>query len=202
MERLEHLERLKHLEHLEQPKKIETGKVIGEHSLLIYQMKKILVLITVITLSLHCLAQEQLSFPFQGGRDIMTRFFRDSLTVSPEIIHKRATGSVIFKFTADIQGSISKIIIYYADDAALAAPAIDALKRSNHKWIIPDHEKFHDFIIPFSFTFNVPAAEGQRLQARVYDYIRNRKPIVTENQVPLDMATLLPTIIVKYNLTR
>ncbi|MDB5124959.1 MAG: hypothetical protein JWP94_3088 [Mucilaginibacter sp.] len=165
-------------------------------------MKKTLLFLAALTLSLHCLAQEQLSFPFQGGKDIMTRFFKDSLTVSPEIIQKKASGSVIFKFTADLQGRISKIIIYYADDPILAGPAIEALKRSNHKWIIPDHEKFHDFIIPFSFSFNIPVAETRGLQAAVYDYYRNRKPVITENQVPLDMATLLPTVTVKYNITR
>ncbi|MDB5131971.1 MAG: hypothetical protein JWR02_1720 [Mucilaginibacter sp.] len=165
-------------------------------------MKKIFTIITALTLSLHCLAQEQLSFPFQGGKDIMTRFFKDSLTVSPEIIQKKASGSVIFKFTADIQGRISKIIIYYADDAILAPPIIEALKKSNHKWIIPDHEKFHDFIIPFSFSFNTPAAETRVLQTEVYDYYRNRKPVVTDNQVPLDIATLLPTVMVKYDITR
>jgi hypothetical protein len=165
-------------------------------------MKKILLFITVITLSLRCLAQEQLAFPFQGGKDIMTRFFRDSLTVSPEIIQKKASGSVIFKFTADIQGRISKIIIYYADDAILVAPVIDALKRSNHKWIIPDHEKFHDFIIPFSFSFNTPAVANRALQTALYNYYRNRKPVVTENQVPLDMATLLPTVVVNYDIAR
>lgn len=177
------------------------GKLVGV-GLLIYQMKKIILFVTALILSLHCMAQEELSFPFQGGKDVMTRFFRDSLTVSPDIIQKRAAGSVIFKFTADVQGRISKIIIYYADDAVLAAPVIDALKRSNHKWIIPDHEKFHDFIIPFSFSFNIPAAETPTLQARVYDYIRNRKPITTENQVPLDRATLLPTVMVKYDIAR
>lgn len=165
-------------------------------------MKKVLLLITAITFSLHCLAQEQLSFPFQGGKDIMTRFFRDSLTVSPEIVQKKASGSVIFKFTADIQGRISKIVIYYADDTILAPPAIEALKRSNHKWIIPDHEKFHDFIIPFSFSFNPPAAGIRGLQTAVYNYYRNRKPVVTDNQVPLDMATLLPTVIIKYDILK
>jgi hypothetical protein len=165
-------------------------------------MKKIFIFIIALTFALRCLAQEQLSFPFQGGRDIMTRFFKDSLTVSPEIIQKKASGLVIFKFTADLQGRISKIIIYYADDAILAAPVIDALKRSNHKWIIPDHEKFHDFIIPFSFSFNTPATETRALQTAVYNYYRNRKPLVTNNQVPLDMATLLPTVTVKYDITR
>lgn len=165
-------------------------------------MKKTLLFLTALTLSLNCLAQETLSFPFQGGKDIMTRFFKDSLTVSPEIIQKKASGSVIFKFTADLRGRISKIIIYYADDAILAPPVIEALKKSNHKWIIPDHEKFHDFIIPFSFSFNTPAAANHALQASVYDYYRNRKPVVTDNQVPLDMATLLPTVMVKYDITR
>lgn len=165
-------------------------------------MKKTLLFLAALTLSLHCLAQEQLSFPFQGGKDIMARFFKDSLTVSPEIVQKKASGSVIFKFTADIQGRISKIIIYYADDPILAGPAIEALKRSNHKWIIPDHEKFHDFIIPFSFSFNIPATANRALQAALYDYYRNRKPVITENQVPLGMATLLPTVVVKYDIAR
>lgn len=165
-------------------------------------MKKILLFLTFITFSLHCLAQEELAFPFQGGKDIMTRFFRDNLAVSNDLIQKRASGSVTCKFTADTQGRISKIIIYYADDAVLVPAVIDALKKSDRKWIIPDHEKFHDFIIPFSFSFNVPAAETNGLQTGVYDYVRNRKPITTENQVPLDRATLLPTVIVRYDIAQ
>jgi hypothetical protein len=162
-------------------------------------MRKILVSVIVLLWSVNAMAQEQLAFPFQGGKDIMTSFFQDSLIVSQDIVRHRASGVVIFKFTADEQGRISKIIIYYADDQALAEPAIDALKKSNRKWVIPNHEKFHDFIIPFSFNFNAPPAEDPELQKEVYNYIRNRKPIATTNQVPLDMATLLPTVIIKYD---
>jgi hypothetical protein len=146
------------------------------------------------------MAQENLAFPFQGGKGVMSAFFRDSLTVSPEIELKKATGLVVFKFTADEMGRITKMVIYYADDAVLASPVIDALKKSNHKWIIPNHEKFHDFIIPFSFSFNPPALSIKGLQKAVYDYNTNRKPIFSTDQVPLDMATLLPTVMIKYDI--
>lgn len=164
-------------------------------------MRKILVSVIALLWSVTVMAQEQLAFPFQGGKDVMTQFFKDSVIVSHDLVLNRAEGMVIFKFTADEQGRISKIIIYYADDAVLAEPAIDALKRSNRKWIIPNHEKFHDFILPFSFNFNPPPAESADLRKEVYHYQRNRKAIATTNQVPLDMATLLPTIIVSYDLT-
>jgi len=153
-----------------------------------------------VLLSVYCMAQEQLAFPFQGGKDVMTSFFKDSLSVSPDIIQKRATGVVIFKFTADDKGGITKLIVYYADDALLIPPIIEALKKSNHKWIIPDHEKSHDFILPFSLSFNQPAAPVKGLSKAVYDFYRVRKPIVTSNQVPLDMATLLPTVQVNYDI--
>jgi hypothetical protein len=163
-------------------------------------MKKILISLTAILLSVHCMAQEQLAFPFQGGKDVMTSFFKDSLTVSPDIIQKKATGVVIFKFTADQKGGITKLIVYYADDALLIPPVIEALKKSNHKWIIPDHEKFHDFILPFSLNFNPPATPVKGLNKALYDNYRSRKPIFTSNQVPLDMATLLPTVVVNYDI--
>ncbi len=142
------------------------------------------------------MAQAQLVFPFQGGKDVMTRFFKENLTVSPEIIQKRATGLVIFKFTADEKGKITKIIIYYADDAVLVPPIIEALKMSNHKWIIPDHETFNDFILPVSYRFNPPAAAKADLVKAVYNFSQNRKPIFSTDQIPLDLATLLPAIMV------
>ena len=147
------------------------------------------------------MAQEQLAFPFQGGKDVMTSFFKDSLSVSPDIIQRRATGVVIFKFTADEKGSITKLVIYYADDAILIPPIIDAIKKSNHKWVIPDHEKFHDFILQFVVGFNPPESPVKGLQKAVYDYNRHRKPMVTTNQVPLNEATLLPTVMVGYDIT-
>lgn len=147
------------------------------------------------------MAQEKLSFPFQGGKDVFTRFFKDSLIVSPQIITKRATGLAVFKFTADDKGTIRKVIIYYADDLLLTQPIIDVLKKSNHKWIIPDREKFHDFIIPFAISFTPPATGNVAAQKAVYDFYRHRKPVLSYDQIPLDMATLLPTVMVNYDIT-
>jgi len=36
-------------------------------------------------LSGYCMAQESLAFPFQGGKNVMISFFKDSLTVSPKL---------------------------------------------------------------------------------------------------------------------
>lgn len=164
-------------------------------------MKKLIIIALLLTSAVFCKAQEgDLSFPFQGGSPIMARFFKDSLTVSPEIIAKKATGMAIFKFTADEFGKISKIVIYYADDFLLTTPAIEALKKSNKKWIIPNHEKSHDFIIPFSINFTKPAAGIAAVQKANYEFYRTRKPIIATDQIPLNSATLLPTVVVEYGL--
>ena len=163
-------------------------------------MKKTLLFIAAIALSVHCMAQQELSFPFQGGKEAMTQFFKDSLVVSPDIIQKKAIGTAVFKFTADAKGAISKIVVYYADDFLLTSPIIDALKKSNFKWIIPNHEKTHDFIIPFTFGFNAPPADNADLQKTVYDNYFNRKPIFSTDQVPLDETTLLPVVLVNYDI--
>ena len=128
----------------------------------------------------------------------MTQFFKDSLKVSPQINKSKAVGTVVFKFTADVKGAITKLVIYYADDAILAPPIIEALKKSNHKWIIPDHEKFHDFIIPFSISFSPPLKDGVAVQKAFYNFYTKRKPILTLNQMPLENVTLLPTVVVNY----
>ncbi|WPU93950.1 hypothetical protein SNE25_00230 [Mucilaginibacter sabulilitoris] len=163
-------------------------------------MKKTLLFTIAILSSVYSMAQTELAFPFQGGGAVMSRFFRDSLKVSPEIIKKKATGTAVFKFTADEKGTIKKIIVYYADDYVLTLPIIEALKKSNHKWVIPDHEKFHDFIIPFSISFNPPAMASNATIKEAYNFYSQRKPIVSYNQVPLEYATLLPTVVVSYNL--
>src|SRR5260370_32221406 len=106
-------------------------------------MKRVLLSAIALFISVCCIAQQPLAFPFEGGSQVMTQFFKDSITVSPEIIKSKANGTVIFKFTADEKGTIQKLVIYYADDAILAPPMIAALKKSNHKWIVPDKEKFH-----------------------------------------------------------
>jgi hypothetical protein len=162
-------------------------------------MKKLIVLALLLS-SFYCKAQEDLAFPFQGGAPIMTRFFKDSLVVSPDIITKKAAGVAVIKFTADVNGNLSKLVIYYADDYLLTIPAIEALKKSNKKWIIPNKEKFHDFIIPFSVNFNNPATAVAEVQKAAYDFYKSRRPIVSRDQIPLNAATLLPTVVVKYDI--
>jgi hypothetical protein len=161
--------------------------------------KNILLTAVALLLSFCAVAQQQLAFPFQGGKDVMTRFFKDSITVSPQIIAKKATGTAVFKFTADEKGTIRKIIIYYADDLLLTQPLIAALQKSNHKWIIPDHEKFHDFIATFVISFKPPVTATPAVQKAVYEFYRTHKPFLSYDQVPLDMATLLPTVLVNYD---
>jgi hypothetical protein len=163
-------------------------------------MKKTILIALAVFSSLYSMAQTELAFPFQGGAPVMSTFFKDSVQVSAAIISKKATGTAVFKFTADERGTIKKIVIYYADDYILTTPIIDALKKSNHKWIIPDHEKTHDFVLPFSIGFNAPAVSTKALEKRVYDFYTHRKPILSTNQVPLDNATLLPTVVINYDL--
>jgi len=153
----------------------------------------------MLTLSVCCKAQDKIIFPFQGGIDIMNRFFKDSVNISADIIQARATGTVIFKFTADQNGVIKNIIIYYADDVLLASPLIDVLRRSSHQWIIPDKEKQHDFIIAFTVGFN-PPAKPIGVASASYKFYKQRKPIATSDQIPLNSATLLPTIAVNYDI--
>lgn len=162
-------------------------------------MKKALLSVLIIFQTAYCMAQEQLSFPFQGGKDVMTGFFKNNLTVSPEIVQKRATGTAIFKFTANEKGGITKIIVYYADDDVLVPPIVEALKKSDHKWIIPDNEKTHDFVISFNVSFNPPVTMVKGLPNAVYNGYIARHPIIATDQVPLNEATLLPVVKVGYD---
>lgn len=163
-------------------------------------MKKLLIIALLLS-SVYCKAQEgDLAFPFQGGSPVMTRFFKDSLQIGSDIKDKKATGTAVFKFTADVNGNITRIVIYYADDYLLTMPIIQALKKSSKKWIIPNKEKYHDFIIPFSIGYNNPSSGEAEVQKAAYDFYSNRKPIVANDQIPLNSATLLPTVIVKYDL--
>jgi len=142
--------------------------------------------------------QKELPQPFQGGNEAYTQFFKDSLQVTGAIIKAKASGMAIFKFTADAKGNISKIVVYYADDYVIAEPAIDALKKTNGKWVIPDKMKFYDFVIPFSINFIPSNANRLLTQKAMYSFYASRKPIVATNQVPLNSATLLPTVVVNY----
>lgn len=163
-------------------------------------MKKIVLIASILLTGFFAKAQETLAFPFQGGKDAMSHFFKDSVIISQALIKSRANGTVIFKFTADESGAIKKTIIYYADDILLTQPLIEALKRSNKKWIIPNHEKVHDFIIPFNINFNPPAVAVAGLNKAVYNYHTHRKPVVSYDQVPLDEATLLPAVRINYDI--
>jgi hypothetical protein len=164
------------------------------------RMRKLLLITLSLFMSACCMAQEDLSFPFQGGNAVMNRFFKDSIKVTPDIISRRATGMAIFKFTADDRGQITKIVIYYADDLLLTPPIIAALKKTNHKWIIPNHEKFHDFILPFNISFNIPITGNAAVQKSYYDFYLHHKPILPVDQIPLNEATLLPAVVLKYDL--
>ncbi|TEW65336.1 hypothetical protein [Mucilaginibacter phyllosphaerae] len=129
----------------------------------------------------------------------MKSFFKNNLVVSPDIINNKAAGVAVIKFTADVDGNLSKLVIYYADDYLLTIPAIEALKKSTKKWIIPNKEKFHDFIIPFSISFNNPATGVAYVQSEAYEFYKRRRPIIANDQIPLNAATLLPTVVVKYD---
>ena len=162
-------------------------------------MKKVLLSIIILFLSAYCMAQEPLAFPFQGGSSVMGKFFKDSVVISAEIKTKKATGMVIFKFTADQKGAVQKMVIYYADDVLLARPVIEALKKSSSRWIVPGNEKFHDFMIPFIIGFNPPANNTGQAKNLLYNFYLARKPIMTQDQLPLNLVTLLPPVVINYD---
>ena len=166
-------------------------------------MKKVFLLFTTLLLSGYVMAQmmpikTDLPQPFKGGNEAMMQFFKDSLQVTPLIEQKKASGMAIFKFTADSKGTISKIVVYYADDLMLTQPVIEALKRTNGKWVIPADHKFYDFIIPFSINYKPATPPHAAALKALLDYQQNHKPIIATDQVPLNSATLLPTIVVNY----
>ncbi len=130
----------------------------------------------------------------------MMSFFKDSLTVSQGIIDSRAYGQVIIKFSADPLGRVSKMMVYYADDAILVQPAVDALRRSQKHWTIPTGEATTDYLITFSFNFIPPAAPSAELENAIYNYNINRKPITFENESLLQDGILLPTVAVNYDI--
>lgn len=161
-------------------------------------MKKIAFLLFLFS-GLHGFGQE-LAFPFQGGSRVMAQFFKDSLVVSRDIRRARASGMVVFKFSADEKGFIRNLVVYYADDAMLAVPAVQALKKSAQKWIIPDNEKLHDFILPFSIRFQASESNSRETAEAAQDFYMRRRPIVSHDQIPLNQATLLPPVVITYSI--
>jgi hypothetical protein len=99
------------------------------------------------------------------------------------------------KFTSDEKGSILKMVVYYADDVSLTQPVIAALKGTEGKWIVPIKQKFYDFLIPFAITIDAPTAKASKA---MLGYYNNRAPIVANDQIPLNLVSLLPTVQIKY----
>ncbi len=161
-------------------------------------MKRFIIFFSLILSVLHSRAQKTLAFPFQGGRDVMMTYFKDNIVIPESLKKIKATGTAVLKFTADQKGSIQKIVVYYADDYSITVPFIEALKKSDRKWVIPDEEKVHDFVISFTVNLLPQTKVSAAVQKQVYDAYQQRKPIFATNQVPLDMATLLPAIITTY----
>ena len=161
--------------------------------------RSLLITITLLLISIHCFAQEDIPFPFQGGSKVMMQFFKDSVTVSQHIKLSKASGTVVFKFSADEHGDVKNLVIYYADDAVLASPLIDAMKKTAHKWIIPDKEKLHDFIIPFLIRFKGTENDNIETTTAMHNFEVKRKPIVARDQIPLNQATLLPAVTISYD---
>lgn len=161
-------------------------------------IKSILLVITLLFASVYSKAQDQ-PFPFKAGSEAMTKFFRDSLTISPDLAAKKATGTVVLKFSADANGGISRMIVYYADDVSLVQPVIDALHKSNHQWTIPGNRKLYDYLISFTIYFNLPDNASADLKEKFYKFYSQRRQITAANEVPLGQVTLLPNVIVTYD---
>ncbi|MEO6524104.1 MAG: hypothetical protein ABIN91_20635 [Mucilaginibacter sp.] len=143
--------------------------------------------------------KKELPQPFKGGVDSLLLFFKDNLIVTPAIVKAKASGSAIIKFTADNEGFLTSIVVYYADDYILTQPATDALRRTNGKWVIPKEVESYDFVIQFTYNYKPAGAIKPAAMKAILDFHQKHVPIIAHDQVPLNYATLLPTIIVDYN---
>lgn len=179
-------------------------------------MKKIFALVIVVLLFNSAFAQKkkdkkdqtaeapkevvkkELPQPFKGGIDTLLQFFKDNLAVSPQIIKAKASGTAIIKFSADSKGFITSIVIFYADDYLLTQPATDALRRSNGKWVIPKEVESYDFVLQFTYSYKPEGAVKPAALKAILDFQQQHRPIIATNQVPLNYATLLPTVVVNY----
>jgi hypothetical protein len=162
-------------------------------------MKRFVFLAAILLTAVCSRAQQGMAFPFQGGKDVMMDYFKKNVVIPENLKMRKATGTAVLKFTADTKGAIQKIVVYYADDYIIAMPFIQALQKSDRKWIIPDDEKLHDFVISFTVNFEMPAGKATAAtQKQVYDSYRQRRPVWASNPVPLGISTLLPAIITTY----
>ncbi len=146
----------------------------------------------------YAMAQDEMDFPYQGGKQVMADYFKTNIAVTELIKLRAASGLVVMKFTADDKGGIIKMVVYYADDASLTEPVIKALRGTNGKWIVPDKQKSYDFLIPFSINIDAPNAKASKAMLQFYN---SRVPIIATDQIPLNTVSLLPTVQVKYTYT-
>jgi hypothetical protein len=158
-------------------------------------MKKLILMLMAAMSFSYAMAQDEMDFPFQGGNQVMADYFANTIKVTELIKQRAASGLVIMKFTADEKGSITKMVVYYADDASLTEPIIRSLKGTNGKWIIPVKQKSYDFLIPFSINIDAPTAKASKAMLQYYN---SRSPIIATDQIPLNTVSLLPTVQVKY----
>ncbi|MCJ8210519.1 hypothetical protein MUY27_12445 [Mucilaginibacter sp. RS28] len=160
-------------------------------------MKKLLLIAAVMLFTANVFAQKQAIFPFQGGQQPMLDFFKTNFQPSADVKNQSASGLVILKFTVDPKGAVKKIVVYYADDVILAQNAATLLQQTDKKWIIPSDEKLHDFILTVNIGFQQPlnAANSKKFMA----FYTKRSPLVTHNQIPMESATMLPTVTLTYD---
>lgn len=154
--------------------------------------------IALLLISVCGKAQNQSPFPYKQGSEAMMKFFKDTLVVSPDLVARKITGTVVLKFSADANGTISRIVVYYADDVSLAQPVIDALKKTNHQWNIPANNKLYDYLLSFTINYNMPDSSNADLKDQIYKALAQRKQITATNEVPLGPVTLLPNVVVTY----
>ncbi len=129
----------------------------------------------------------------------MQKFFRDGVVISPDLQAKKANGTVVVKFSADVNGGISRVVVYYADDLTIAEPVIQALYKTRGQWVIPGNRMRGDFLISFTINFNLPASPSPELKDQLYTSYAQRRPVTASNEIPLGQVTLLPNVVVTYD---
>ena len=53
--------------------------------------------------------------------------------------------------------------------------------------------------MPFYIRYNLPEVDDADLAKAALTNYRNKKPIYSNNQIPLDMVTLLPAVTINYD---
>lgn len=162
-------------------------------------IKYTLLVIALLCISVYGKAQDQSPFPFKTGSEAMMKFFKDSTVISPDLQARRANGTVMLKFSTDVNGTISRIVVYYADDLGLAQPVIDVISKTRGQWVIPGNRMRCDFLLSFTINFNLPANPSPELKEQLYAAYASRRPVTASNEIPLGQVTLLPNVVLTYD---